>query len=129
MDKNGQSPPNLYFFIIQYPPLYFQIFHRSVSLCRAASVLFDFLLPCALILLEHLHFFAIHVLRHLICLPFLEAEPQSFMRIIFIVSLVFVILDSDEVRVDGVRVERKGDESIDGRRFRDDLERPGLLNV
>ena len=68
------------------------------------------------------------MLSDLISLPFLEAEPNSFVAVIFVVGLVLVILDSDEVRVDSFRIEGERDESVDGGRFRDYFECPRLCN-
>lgn len=36
------------------------------------------------------------------------------MRIVLVVRLIFVVLDLDEVAVDGGRVERQGDKGVDG---------------
>ena len=41
------------------------------------------------------------------------------MGVIFVVGLVFVVLDLDEVGVDSGGVERKGDEGVDGSGFGD----------
>ena len=48
------------------------------------------------------------------------------MRIVFLVGLVFVVFDADEVRVDGGGVEGEGDEGVDGGGFGEEGEGPGL---
>lgn len=48
------------------------------------------------------------------------------MAVIFVIGLIFVILDLDEIGVDGGGVEGKGDESVDGGGFGDEGEGPGL---
>ena len=73
----------------------------------------------ALVGLEFLDFGTIHVLYHLICLPFLEAEAETLVRVVFVVLLVFVVFYLDEVGVDGVGVEREGDEGVEGCFFGD----------
>ena len=82
------------------------------------------LLASALVHLKLLHLRAIHELHNLIRLPFLEAEAQTFMRVILVVGLILVVLDLDEVAVNGGRVERERDESVDGGGFGDDFEGP-----
>ena len=82
------------------------------------------LLPRPLVRLKLLHLGTVHELHDLIRLPFLEAESQPLVRIVLVVCLILVVLDLNEVAVDGGRVERQGDEGVDGRRFRDDFERP-----
>jgi hypothetical protein len=47
-------------------------------------------------------------------------------RVVFIIRLVLVVLDLDEVRVHSVGVEGQRDESVDSGRLGDDLERPRL---
>ena len=84
------------------------------------------LLPRPLVRLKLLHLGAIHVLHDLIRLPLLEAEPQPLVRVVLVVGLVLVVLDLDEVAVDGSGVEGEGDEGVDGGGFGDDGEGPGL---
>ncbi len=48
------------------------------------------------------------------------------MAVVFVVGLVFVVLDADEVGVFGGRVEGEGDDGVDGGGFGDDAEGPGL---
>ena len=50
------------------------------------------------------------------------------MRVIFVVGLIFVVFDADEIGVDGVGVEGEGDEGVDGGGFGDDFEGPGLVD-
>ena len=45
------------------------------------------------------------MLHNLIRLPFLEAETQPLVRVILVIRLIFVVLDLDEVAVDGGCVE------------------------
>lgn len=63
------------------------------------------LLAGNLVSLERLDFFAVHVLRHLISLPLLESEAKSFVRVILVVRLIFVVLDPDKVTVDSFWVK------------------------
>ena len=86
------------------PPL--QILCRRLSLSSATAILPNVLLPRAFIRFKFLHLGAIHVLHHLICLPFLEAESQTFVGVVLVVRLVLVVLDLDEVAVDGGWVKR-----------------------
>lgn len=46
------------------------------------------------------------------------------MRVVLVVGLVFVVLDLDEVAVDGGGVEGEGDEGVDGGGLGDDFEGP-----
>lgn len=82
------------------------------------------LLSRALIRFKLLHLRTVHVLHHLICLPFLKAETQTLVRIVLVVRLIFVVLDLDEVAVNGGRVERQGDKGVDGGGFGYDFEGP-----
>lgn len=66
------------------------------------------------------------MLHHRIGLPLLEAEPHALMRVVLIVSLVFMVFHLDEVAVDGVWGEGEGDERVDGGRFGEELECPAL---
>jgi len=63
------------------------------------------LLGRTLVCLKSLDLRAIHKLHDLIRLPFLEAESQTLMRIVLIVGLIFMVLDLDEVTIDGSGVE------------------------
>lgn len=51
-----------------------QVLSRGVALSSATAILLDVLLARLLIGLKLLYLRAVHVLHHLICLPFLEAE-------------------------------------------------------
>lgn len=64
------------------------------------------------------------MLSNLISLPFLKAEPYTLMGIILIISLILVVLDTDEIRVHGIWIEGESDESIDCSGLRDNLECP-----
>ena len=64
------------------------------------------------------------MLHDLIRLPLLEGEAQPFVRVVFVVGLVLVVFDLDEVGVDGGGVEGEGDERVDGGGFGDDFEGP-----
>lgn len=66
------------------------------------------------------------MLHHRIGLPLLEAEPQPLVRIVFVIGLVLVVFDLDEIAVDGVGRESEGHERVDGCGFGDDLESPTL---
>jgi len=66
-----------------------------------ASIFPNMLFPSIFVRFEHLNLLAIHMLRNLIRLPFLEGESQSLMTVIFIIGLVFVIFYSDEITVYG----------------------------
>ena len=66
------------------------------------------------------------MLHDRIGLPFLEAETQSLVGVVLVIGLVLVVLELDEVAVDGGRVEGEGDERIDGGGFGDDFEGPAL---
>ena len=107
------------------PPL--QVLSRRVTLSGATTILPDVLLTRPLIRLKLLHLGAVHVLHNLVRLPFLEAETQTLVRVVLIVRLILVVLDLDEVAVDGGRVQRQGDEGIDGGGFGNDFESPRLV--
>lgn len=62
----------------------------------------------------------------MIRLPLLEAEADPFVRVVFVVGLVFVVFDLDEVGIYGGGVEREGDEGVDSGGFRDEGEGPRL---
>ena len=64
-----------------------------------------------------------------ISLPFLEREAETFVRVIFVICLIFVVFDADEVRVYGVGVKGEGDEGVDSGGFWDDFEGPGLGSI
>lgn len=56
---------------------------------------------------ERLHIIAAHVFCNLVCLPLLEAEAHTLMTIILIICLILVILDLDEITVNGVWIQCK----------------------
>ena len=69
------------------------------------------------------------MLSYLICLPLFEAEPNSFMRIVLVVRLVFVVLDANEFGIYSLGVQRKRNQCIDGRSLRYNTECPGLKSA
>jgi len=75
----------------------------TVRISRA--VLSDWLLSSALVLLKVLDLVAVHVLDNVVGLPLLEAETSTLVRVVLVVGLVLVVLDLDEVRVNGVWIE------------------------
>jgi hypothetical protein len=100
---------------------------RRITLLVTSTILPHRLFGSTLVLLEVLDLLGIHMLHHGICLPLLEAEPQSLVAVVLVVRLIFVIFHLDEVRVHSVRVEAEGDQRIDRSRLGDDLESPRLL--
>ena len=46
------------------------------------------------------------------------------MRVVLVIRLIFMVLDLDEVAVDGGWVEGEGDESVDGGGLGDDFKSP-----
>lgn len=67
------------------------------------------------------------MLHHSVRLPLLEAETQSLMAVVLVISLVLMVLHLDEVRVHSVRVKTERDQCVDSSRLGNDLEGPGLL--
>ena len=59
----------------------------------------------SLISLKLLHLGAVHVLHDLVCLPFLNTETETLVRVVLVIRLIFVVLDLDKVAVDGGWVE------------------------
>lgn len=82
------------------------------------------LLARALIRLKFLHLLTTHNLRHLISLPLFEAEPSALVAIVFVVLLVLVVFNLDDVTVDGGWVEREGDEGVHVCGFGNESESP-----
>lgn len=107
--------------------LQLQLLRRRLPLGRPAPIRLHRLLSCPLVGLEQGHLLAVHVLHDLIRLPLLEGEADAFVRVVLVVGLVLVVLDSDEVGVFRLRVEGEGDEGVDGSGFGDELEGPGLV--
>ncbi len=83
-------------------------------------------LPGILISFKDCYLLRIHMLGHLIRLPLLELESHSLMAVIFIICLIFVILDADEVAVHCLGIEGKSDECVDCSGFGDEFKGPGL---
>ena len=100
--------------------------HRRIPFRTTTTILPDLLLSSAFVRLELCDLGTVHVFHDIVRLPFLERETQSFVGVIFVIGLVLVILDADEVRIDRLRIQRQGDEGVDGRRLGNDLERPRL---
>lgn len=61
--------------------------------------------PSAGICLEHLNLLSIHVFHDIVRLPLLEAEANALVRVVLVVSLVFVVLNLDEIGIHGGRVK------------------------
>lgn len=81
----------------------------------------------ALILLEFFELGRVHVLYHVVRLPLLETETHSFMTVIFVVCLVFVILDLHKLAVLGRRIQTKRYQTGNGSCLGNQTEGPGLL--
>lgn len=99
-----------------------QVLHRRLPLVRA--VLLDFVLAGAFVRLEDLDLVTVHELDYVISLVFLETHAQSLMAVVFVVGLVFVVLDLDKVGVFGGRVEGESDDGVDRGGFGDNSKRP-----
>jgi len=95
-----------------------------LTLLIARSIPPDRLLGSTLVLLKVLDLIAVHVLDNIVGLPLLEAETKALVRVVLVVGLILVVLDLDEVRVNGVWVERERDEGVDGGSLWDELEGP-----
>lgn len=106
-----------------------QILRRRLPIARPGAISLDGLLRGALIRLEEFDLGGIHILHHVIGLPLLEAEAEAFVRVVFVIGLVLMVLDLDEVGVLGGGVEGKGDEGVDGSGFGDDFEGPRLHRI
>src|SRR6187402_2809238 len=97
--------PTPYYLTTSYTPAlspHLQILLRCFTL--PISILPHMLLPRILIRLKHRHLLTIHMLRHLVSLPFLERKPYTLMTVILVVCLIFVILYADKVTVHGFGV-------------------------
>ena len=75
-----------------------------------------------------LQFLAVQMIYNVIRLPFLEVEPEPFVRVVFLVGLIFMIFDLDEVRIDGCGIKRERNKAGDGGAFGDKCKRPGLFD-
>ena len=96
-----------------------QILSRCLPLRSTTSILPNSLLPSTLIILKFLQLRTIHKLGHIIRLLFLEAKPETFMAVIFVIGLVLVILHLDEIAINGVWCEGQRDKSVEGCDFGD----------
>ena len=115
-------------FVNHYDPSsVLQILGRCVSILLARPVLPHVLLAGVLVRLKELNLLAIHMLHHVIRLPLLEAEAHALVAVVLIVGLILVILDLDEVRVDGYGVKGQRDQRVDGGCLGDPAEGPALL--
>ncbi len=103
-----------------------QVFHRRVPFSSSTSILPNALLGGSLIRLKLLHLRTIHMLHNLIRLPLLKTESQSFVGIVFIIGLVFVVFYLNEVGVYRGGVEGEGDEGVYSGGLGDEFECPGL---
>lgn len=110
-----------------YYPL--QVLDRGLAVLPPAAVFTSAQLRSILVRLEGCYLGTIHIGRDVVCLPLLERCTETFVRIVLVISLVFVVLDTDEVGVDGSRIERQTDEGIDDGGLGDDLECPLLLYI
>lgn len=77
------------------------IFDWRLTVLSAAAISIDSCFRSSLVGLELGNLGAIHMLHHLIRLPLLEAEANALMRIVLVIRLVLVILDANEVGIDG----------------------------
>ena len=106
------------------PTLEVLLWRIAINITRA--ILPDGLLTSHLVLLEICNLFRIHMLCHLICLPFLKREAKSLMTVVLVVGLILVILNTNKPSFLTPRLERKTNKSIDRCSLRDDLECPTL---
>ena len=67
--------------------------------------------------------------HNLISLPLLEREAKTFMRVVFVVGLILVIFQLNEVGVDRRGIEGQGNKSIDRGGLWDELESPRLYQT
>lgn len=88
-----------------------QVFLRRFSF--AIAILPHILFPGSLVGLKRSNLLRIHMLGHLIRLPFLEREPEPLVAVILIIRLILVVLYADEVTVYGFRIKRESDEGAD----------------
>lgn len=103
-----------------------QIFHRRSSSLASTPIGPARLFAGILISFEHLYFKTIHILHDVIRLPLLKRRSEAFVRVVFVVGLVLVVLDANEIAVDSGRVKGQANEGVDDSRLGDDLERPRL---
>ena len=82
--------------------------------------------PSILVRSEGFHLLTIHMLGHLVRLPFLESKSQPLVTVVLIIGLILVVLDSNEITVYSFGVEGKSNKGIDCCGLRNDFEGPGL---
>lgn len=66
------------------------------------------------------------MLHNLISLPLLEREASAFMGVVFVVSLILVKFQLNEIGVDSRGIEGQGNKSVDRGGLWDELEGPRL---
>ena len=66
------------------------------------------------------------MLHNLISLPLLKREASAFMRVVFVVGLILVIFQLNEVGVDSRGIKGQGNKSVNRGGLRDELEGPRL---
>ena len=103
-----------------------EILYRSITVLSPTTVCPDCILASTLVLLKVLHLLRVHVLHNLISLPLLEREAHTLMRVIFVVGLILVILQLNEVGVDSRGIEGQGNESVNRGGLWNEFEGPGL---
>ena len=108
------------------PDLVLEVLYRSITVLSPATIFLDSILASTFVLLEVLHLFRIHILHNLISLPLLEREASAFVRVVFVISLILVILQLNEIGVDSRGIEGQGNKSVDGGGLWDELKSPRL---
>ena len=105
MTRNSQAPEQCYAKVQVYITAGMSIRTGDyLNICAAAIFSHIFFLRVS-ISLENIHLFAIHVLGNIVCLPLLKAEPHAFVAVVFVICLVFVIFDLDEIRINRSGIE------------------------
>lgn len=77
--------------------LHLQIFGGRATLSRSTAICIGCLFCGSLVSFEFFDLWTIQVLHDLVGLPFLETKAKTFMRVIFIVGLIFVVFDLNEI--------------------------------
>ena len=81
--------------------LIFQVLDGRLSILSSTAIGPGSILASALVGLKLRHFRRVHMLHNRICLPLLEAETQTLMRIVLVICLVLVVFHLDELAVNG----------------------------
>lgn len=97
---------------------------RRITFLLPCPILSHLLLIRVLIRLKLLQLRRIHVLNHIIRLPFLKRKAQSLMRVVFVIRLIFMVLNLHEVRVAGRRIQGQRHETGNRRGLGDDFKSP-----